>query len=179
MQCMSAWSSYWPEHRCASDSWCGNRQVSVHKSKPQRRCVQLLWLISSLVVSGSSSPGSSEVSHFGIQMSQMNARTRSGKQWGATGGLGPASESNREASMYVCMPTACPYDAFSCVPLMDIESSLQGVSSETGTLLSQFDVFSQGTKTVDSVSFAMCFIAAISYLWLHLQKRAPLCFSLV
>lgn len=174
MSARVAWRNYWL-HTGAADSWGGNRQIAVHKSKPQRRCVQLLWLISSLVVSGNSSPSSSEVSHVGIQMSQMNARTRLGRQRGATGGLGTASGSNREASMYVCMPSACPYNAFSCVPLMDIESSLQGVSSQTGTLLSQFNVFSQRTKNSGSkqhfMSFccAMCFIAVISYLWLHLQ----------
>lgn len=63
-----------------------------------------------------------------------------GTQRGATGGLGTASGSNREASMYVCTPTACPYNAFSRVPLMDIERSLRGVSSETGTLLNEFNV---------------------------------------
>lgn len=36
--------------------------------------------ISSLVMQGNSSPSSSEVSHVGIQMSQMNGRTRFGRQ---------------------------------------------------------------------------------------------------
>lgn len=102
------------------------------KSVPLRWCVQSLWLISSLVVSTNSSPGSSEVSHAGIQMSQMNGRTRSGRQSGATGGMGTASGRNRRASMYVCAPMVAPYKALGCVSLTDIRGSLQGVSSETG-----------------------------------------------
>lgn len=82
-----------------------------------------------------------------------------GRQRGATGGLGTASGSNREASMYVCMPAAWPYNAFSRVPLMDIESSLRGVSSETGTLLSEFNVEKSSGSKQHFISF--CFAACI------------------
>lgn len=67
--------------------------------------VQWLWLINSLVRQGSSSAGRSEVSHVGIQMSQMNGRTRSGRQR-SRGGFGhdarvrrrPHSDGRREAA---------------------------------------------------------------------------------
>lgn len=88
-----------------------NCQISAPKSIPWRPCVQSLALISSLVVQCNTSPSSSEVSHVGIQMSQMNGRTRLVRQWGATGGMGTASGSNRRAPMYFCMPTACPHKA--------------------------------------------------------------------
>lgn len=70
-------------------------------------------------------------------MRLMNGKSHFARQRGATGGMGKASGSNRGTSVYVYIPTVCPSKAFSSVPLMDIENSLQGLSSQTGTLLIQ------------------------------------------
>lgn len=103
-----------------------------------------------------------------------------GRQRGATGGMGTASGSNREASMYVCIPTACPHKAFSSVPLMDIQSSQQGVSSLTGTLSSQLNVFlKENLLGLFNILLAFVleyvFIAMISESVLPHLKALPLC----
>lgn len=51
------------------------------------QCECTVAVISSLVMQGNSSPSSSEVSHVGIQMSQMNGRSRFGRQR-SNGGFG-------------------------------------------------------------------------------------------
>lgn len=78
--------------------------------------------------------------------------------------------------MYVCMPAACLYKDFSSVPLMDIHSSLRGISSQTGTLLSHFNVFFRRKPPPGYsilLAFVLCFIAVFQNIYSCIYSKSP------
>lgn len=124
-------------------------------SGQKTECVWLRWLISSPVVECNTSP-SSWGGFPWWDPSECEGPLRDGEQW--WGGPGTASESNRRASVSVCMSATWAYKAFWSVPLMDPESSPQGLSFHNSS--AQRNSFKEGTGS-QLPMYWMCYSAII------------------